>query len=757
MRSSIYIKTLSLVGLLLLMFSSFAGDKTPLANNGIINLSDYNFEKKGNAKLKGKWKFYWERFVTPGLEKNDSDFCFIEVPKNWKGQMCNNNPLPVYGFGTYSLQIIIGKEYRDELLKLTTRYIPNASAVYINGKLIGEGGKTGKDKTSTHPSLQIIFSEFIPDSDTLFLTIHVTSYNISKGGIYYGIELGLAKDIIKTDKIETAKNFFIIGGIFLMMLYYFIMFLIRKKDKSSLFFGVLCFFVAVYALCLSDLFYDIFSSFSFSVNYKIKHIIVYIALLSMSLYVYNIFRQEFSKIIVKIIIVICFIPTLAMLIFDVNMNASLFSYFRYFGIIITIYLIFVIIKAKIRKRDGAGIIISGFIILFLTIVNDSLHSVQMISTTDLMPLGMFLFLFLQTYLLSSRFNNAFVKTEELSAELKHINKNLEKIVEERTAEVVMQKHEIEEKNEELSQLLEEVITQRDEIEAQRDLVTNQKEKIEVIHHEISQSIDYAKRIQQSILSDTAILKKNVDDYFVLFRPKDKVSGDFYWWNEVEGHLVVTAADCTGHGVPGSFMSMLGISFLREIIIKEYIVHPGIILKRLRKEIINVLKQKGVTGEQKDGMDMALVSINLSTKMMEFSGANNPLYLIRSCEANEDLKNNETTSLSYKLEYNTTSSNQLIEIKGDKMPIAIYERMDKFDTKEIQLKKGDQLYMFSDGYADQFGGPAGKKFKYKSFKELLLKNSHLDMEQQKNALENGFIEWIGNLEQIDDVVVIGIRI
>jgi serine phosphatase RsbU (regulator of sigma subunit) len=433
----------------------------------------------------------------------------------------------------------------------------------------------------------------------------------------------------------------------------------------------------------------------------------------------------------KIIVVICSLFILGSLIFDTTINSLFFKPYPFIAISGISYMIFVIIKAAYNKREGSFIFIIGMVIMLGVMLNDTLYTKQIIKSTELMPIGMLIFLFIQAYLLSVKFNRAFIRTEQLTDELTYINKNLEKIVEERTEEITYQKHEIEEKNEELSQLVEEVTSQRDEIEAQRDLVTDQKEKIEEIHHEISQSIDYAKRIQSAILSDTAILKKRLSDYFVLFKPRDKVSGDFYWWREIEGHLLITAADCTGHGVPGGFMSMLGISFLREIIVKEYMTHPGVILRKLRKEIINVLKQKGESGEQKDGMDMALISIDIETKMMQFSGANNPLYLIRDGE--------------------------LIEYKGDKMPIAIYEKMDKFSTLDIQLQTGDQIFLSSDGYPDQFGGPKGKKFKYKPFKQLLLDNSSKPMSEQLEILDKNFIDWKGHLEQIDDVVVLGIKI
>jgi serine phosphatase RsbU (regulator of sigma subunit) len=310
-------------------------------------------------------------------------------------------------------------------------------------------------------------------------------------------------------------------------------------------------------------------------------------------------------------------------------------------------------------------------------------------------------------------------------------------------EIKNQKNEIEEKNEELNQLVEEVSAQRDEIESQRDHVLKQKEIIEEIHEEISESINYATRLQQSILPDEEILNNYVSDFFVLFKPKDKVSGDFYWWAHVENQTIIVAADCTGHGVPGAFMSMLGGSMLREIVQKEYITHTGVILRKLRKEIIKSLKQKGNVGEQKDGMDMAIISINHETNLVQFSGANNPLYII----SNERLKDLEPPE----------GLDNFYEIKPDKMPIAIYEKMDNFTNHEIQLAKGDQLFMFSDGYADQFGGEKGKKFKYKPFKKLLSENRDKSMMEQKDILDKTFEDWKGDLEQIDDVVVLGVKI
>jgi len=313
-----------------------------------------------------------------------------------------------------------------------------------------------------------------------------------------------------------------------------------------------------------------------------------------------------------------------------------------------------------------------------------------------------------------------------------------------------QKLEIEEKNVDLEQKHEEIITQRDEIELQRDRLFEQKEEIQHINSEVTKSIEYARRIQSSALPDQSFLEKYVTDHFVFFKPRDIVSGDFYWFANVEKITIIVVADCTGHGVPGAFMSMLGMSLLKEIIVKEYITHPGVILRKMRKEIINALKQKGVSGEQSDGMDMALISLNHETNIMQFAGAYNPLYILRE----KKLCNNKNLKGFKTLE---GDGHILHEIYADKMPIAIYDRMDKFFTHEIELLNGDLLYMFSDGYADQFGGPQGKKFKYIQFKRLILANANKSMTRQKESLDKTLEEWKGDLDQIDDIIVLGLRV
>ncbi len=270
-----------------------------------------------------------------------------------------------------------------------------------------------------------------------------------------------------------------------------------------------------------------------------------------------------------------------------------------------------------------------------------------------------------------------------------------------------------------------------EIEAQRDMAEAQRDQIAQQKKEITDSISYAERIQRSMLPARQVLESLLPEHFVYFRPRDIVSGDFYWAAEKSGKIYVAAVDCTGHGVPGAFMSMLGITFLNEIMVKYNCTDAAQVVGQLRNEIIHALGQKGVEGEARDGMDLSLVIIDRENGQLEFTGANNPLYLIHQGE--------------------------LTEIKGDKMPVAIHPHMPPFSLHRLDFRPGDMIYLFSDGFADQFGGDEGKKYMYRPFKALLLEIHGESPEEQEKILDRRFEEWKGDFEQIDDVVIIGIRL
>ncbi|MCW3084781.1 MAG: hypothetical protein JWP12_2147 [Bacteroidetes bacterium] len=264
-------------------------------------------------------------------------------------------------------------------------------------------------------------------------------------------------------------------------------------------------------------------------------------------------------------------------------------------------------------------------------------------------------------------------------------------------------------------------------------ITQQKEIIEEKNKEILDSIHYAKRIQGALLASANTLKNNLPEHFVLYKPKDIVSGDFYWAQKTtDNKFLLATCDCTGHGVPGAFMSLLNISKLNETVNERRITQPDLIFREVRTEIIKALNPDGTDNTARDGMDAVLCLFDFDSLILQFAAANNPLIIIRNDE--------------------------VIEYKADKFPVGIHQgELKPFRLQTVQLQKGDRVYTFTDGFSDQFGGDKGKKLMSKNFKETLLNGSVHSPEKQKQDLYDLFENWRGTIEQVDDVLVIGIKI
>jgi serine phosphatase RsbU (regulator of sigma subunit)/Tfp pilus assembly protein PilF len=303
----------------------------------------------------------------------------------------------------------------------------------------------------------------------------------------------------------------------------------------------------------------------------------------------------------------------------------------------------------------------------------------------------------------------------------------------------------------------EIELQKEQIELQRDLVMEKNEQVLAAKKEIEDSIIYAKNIQHAILPSEELLSSILPEHFIFFRPRNIVSGDFFWVRQLKNFVVVAIADCTGHGVPGAFMSMLGFMFLNETVTTRRLDNSGQILDRLREKIKESLHQSGKEGEAKDGMDISFFIIDTDNRELQFSGAFNPLYLIRDNDRITSIEAIENESIKSYVSPDDKIKATLFEIKADRQPIAIYSYEKPFKSHVLKLEPGDRIYSFTDGYPDQFGGDEGKKFNAKRFKEMFLNICHLPMDEQYEQVNKNFYDWMGNIEQVDDVLLMGLRI
>lgn len=334
------------------------------------------------------------------------------------------------------------------------------------------------------------------------------------------------------------------------------------------------------------------------------------------------------------------------------------------------------------------------------------------------------------------------KLDSLQQDLEEKNKQMwamsetvykeKKKIEDQLKEILQEKSELEIQKKENEKTVKMLWEQSTAIHHEKERIDKLKTQVEYRHKEIIDSVHYAKKIQRAILPSQELISSLLPDSFVFFKPKNIVSGDFYWAHRVDNHQVLFAAvDCTGHGVPGAFMSIMGYHLLEQVIIEHNLTEPALILSELSRSVVKSLKQTNELESVKDGMDIALCKIDYQNNTLEYAGAHNSLYLVRNGILTETKANRKSIGISM-------------------------AKSDHFLNNVIPLEKGDCVYVFSDGYADQKGGPDNEKFFYQPFRELLIKIHNLSMLDQKQILEKVISEWKGDNGQIDDMLVIGVK-
>lgn len=687
-----------IISVLFISSCSDPQEKRPDLEKGFLDLSAWDFEEDGLVNLNGPWEFYWgELLESEDLELYDSIKAeYISVPGGWATKGSEGKEYPEFGYATYRLKIKVPDKNTD--YSFIFRSIFTSARVWINGAFSFENGKVATTEDRSKPKFTTNYSSpvnYNKKSDTLDLIVQVAdfSYGGPAAGLRRTVAFGPVEQIQKQRIRTNSVNSFLIGILLLITLYHFFLFVYRTNAVSYLIFSLLSLVVVSWTIYSSGMFIDYFT---YEGYLAFGHLAPALFPPFLVLFFYFLYRDEVHKNVLYAVLVIALIFLLIIFTSSATTISNIFLIFSMNMMIPLSYLLgYTLLKAVIRKREGSRLMYLSVLIMFASLIHDSFLSNSFIKGFGfyISSYGFVSLIILQSLVLSQMFSLTFRKNINLTV-------NLEKIVKERTRIIDEQKSVLENQNQDVLrqkeeiQLQNEVLNQRnEEIEAQRDYAHKQNE-------EITDSINYAKRIQSAMLPPKTYISELLSDNFILYKPRDIVSGDFYWIKQVNQYVVIAAADCTGHGIPGAFMSILGIGHLNEIVQRREVTQADQVLNELRKQIKYALRQHGERDESKDGIDMALCVLDLKNSMMQYSGANNPLYLIR----------------------NTDREAELIEFKADRMPLGYYYGKDvAFTNHDIKLEPGDTFYMFSDGFVDQKGGEENKKFmssRYKDWEGLL---------------------------------------
>ncbi|WP_338813688.1 7TM diverse intracellular signaling domain-containing protein [Bernardetia sp. Wsw4-3y2] len=702
--------------LLVFLFSSCSYQKelSIESEKGIIDLSDKIMDSEEVIILKGEWQFFWNKWILPKNIEEQKEFQYVLVPTSWntyKDPKTGEN-YPSRGAATYRIQVKLPRNLRKNLA-IKIPKIWSANKVFVNQKLIYEAGKM---TTNAKEADDVFLGDLLMlegENAELDIVVQVANPDFFIGGILENFKIGIYKNLLQTKEIKQTWSGIWLGLLFFIAVYHFVLFLFRPKQKSTLYFGLLTFFLGVIHLIFADhYFYEylhLHTSFDSSLQPRFYYGSFFLLFPTAILYLQSLYPREAKKFMFPVSGGLAALSLLFLLL-PTYIFLQFIQYLQIVQMVIAILFGVIILGTAIyKKRDETLWQTLGIAFLLLTGIHDGLNTVGISLTSyfDLIQFGFGAFILLQMGILAKRFSRAFNRVEDLTINLEHkvAERTLE--VNERNTELEQQSHILEEKNQ-----------------------------------HITDSIRYAARIQQSILGDKNGLEDLFLESFVLFKPRDIVSGDFYWFTKLivneKIHSIVVCADCTGHGVPGAFMTVMGNDLLTEIVINKQVTQPNEVLKLLDEKVEATFRNQNT----RDGMDISIINYCHTTRTVKFAGAKNPLYLV---------------------EHGTIQ-----EVKGSKHAIGggksnYKKRKEKsFETSTFILPPQTTLYMASDGFQDQFGKPKDgqseiRKFMKKRFRELLLEISKLPISEQENTLNQILEDWKQTEKQTDDILVMGIYV
>ncbi|MCC5919823.1 MAG: SpoIIE family protein phosphatase [Cyclobacteriaceae bacterium] len=700
-----YYANLFVVLIVLALFGISSAHATPIAKQGVIDLR--SFQEEQTYPLNGEWLFLPSVLANNKELRSHPNKLYLSVPQGFSD--LESQIREKIHFGTYQLAIVRPKNI-DELYI----YHPNlraASKLYLNGqelKTIGwvsekkELSKGGRGKNIT------ALKNLRQYSDTLYIDVQISDFHSwSRTGIDQGITVGTGEKIYQNRLTRSLYQAFKLGFLIFVFLYHLVLFSHRNTDYSMLYYSLMAFFISIRAFIIDDnLIHQIGLTigFEYTVKFELAAFIVVIGIAGD--YLKSLFKVEFDNILNKYYPKLIYLGAILIIFIPLKYADVLYWVLLYSSFPYAVYNLW-LLKNPIERKEmgsrtilGFGILVVIFYLLTL-LLNDPQLSIQ-----NYLSEFFILFFVINAFVLGRRLSNSLRHVESLTMRLESTNANLEQLISQRT----------------------------NKLDEKTRILSYKNEQLERKSRDMLDSINYARNIQKAILPTADNLDEHFEDHMLINLPRDIVSGDFLWVKEYEDSLIISSVDCTGHGVPGAFMSLIAHELLSTAVISEQLKSPDQILYYINEQIKNILKQD--SGNNRDGMEMSIVNINKKEGEIAFAGARHNLYY-----------------------YDQEDGMRVI--KGSRAGIGGNHLIKKvvFETHKIQDKAGRKYLLFSDGYPDQLGGPKGKKFMRKKLLDICMKMVNSRFTWLKMQLLESLIQWknLGNEDQTDDIIIFGFQL
>lgn len=717
---------LIIFSLLFFSINIFAQSNKILCQKGVLDIRNVDFDNIESIKIEGEYEFFWNQLLTPQDFANQVIMpdAYILQPGSWKNLIINEKKLPAQGKATLRI-VIFANPSQTPYLTFVLKEILTAYKAWFNGELIAQVGNV-QEPPNFKPGLRPIAVTQKINNQRNELIIQIANYKHRNNAIDEAPEIGKPENIQKSFFKNLASDLIILGIVLIMSFYHLGLFFFRRKNKAALIFAIFTLIIFVRIIVTGKYVLNYFFDFvSWNFTYRMAYFTYYMAVPVFVNFFFILFdeaKKQKNFIYASYLASILFSITI---LFSAYFFSTVLIFYQIITLIQIVYVFYFFFKYIKQKKESVIILVLGFSALLLTAINDILYYQDIIKTTTLLPFGIFLLILSQALALAKKFTNAFIINEKLNEELDYQNKHLEELVKDRTKEIEKQKQEILQKNEELLQINEELVVQKEEIIRQRDMLEEQ-------NLFIKDSINYASLIQKSLLPDNEELSKYFST-FIIYQPKNVVSGDFYWISDYQPNYIYFAVgDCTGHGVPGAFISIISIYLLNNIVNQQQVSTPGLILDTF--DILFKQHLHKVSSKVPDGITISLIRFE----------KNNFSKIVYSC-----------SKQSFAI-YNSQNK-QIIRFKGSPRSIGIDTRASEknFEDNILEINKNDVLYLFSDGYTDQ-NNEKRERFGTKKFLNFLSEIADLPLPQQKVALIRQLEDYRTNQPNRDDITVVALK-